>query len=71
MVHNDLCLCDCVLVCIALSSCDVFPIGYKLQSDGDIFTVCSRKLLVQHSVSDFAVKQKTEGQSRQFEESSL
>lgn len=69
MVHDD--LCDCAFVCIALSSCDVFPVGYKLQSDGDTFTVCSRQLLVQHGVSDFAVKQKPEGQSRQFEESSI
>lgn len=48
-VHNGLCLGDFLFawvsaVCIALSSCDVFPAGYKWQlSDGDRYsTVCAR-----------------------------
>lgn len=36
------CLCECMHVCVALSSCDVFPAGCKLQSDGDRNTECTR-----------------------------
>ena len=41
-VCGTFCLCECLHVCIALSSCDVFPAGYKLQlSDSDRHsTVC-------------------------------